>query len=145
MAENQWDAATGRLLVNTVDGDAVDVDKHVSVTVEAVLLPPPVESVGPVREQFLQVAELGALGPARAGDLVRPAGRPDPRPQIVEDRVLDRDGERLDAYHPLESTYPPESTYSPVGAPYLQENANGVPLSAFCSSAGRCPSATAPS
>ena len=45
-------------------------------------------------------AEVRAVCPARALDLVRPAGAGEPRPQVVEDGVVDMDLERLRGSHP---------------------------------------------
>ncbi len=62
--------------------------------VERGFLGGPVEPVGPVRHQLLQVSELGAVLPACAVDLIRPPGAGDGGAQRGEVGVGDRDVER---------------------------------------------------
>ncbi len=86
--------------VEEVHAGAVDLGAEVVERVHARLPGGPVVVLGPVRDQLAQVLELGAVVPARAGDLGREAGRPQARPEVLEDGVVDVDPERFDGEVP---------------------------------------------
>src|SRR5439155_21535434 len=95
--QDQWDPARrDGPLEDEVDPDAVEFDLVVVEAIELALLGPPVESLGPVRAQVLQVSEVGALVPGRARRGGRPPCAPEPCPEVIEHVVLDGDAERLD-------------------------------------------------
>src|SRR6266852_925425 len=59
--------------MHEVQVDAVDPGLELRPGVEDGFLPAPVVLVRPVGDQLLEVSEVGAVVPAGAGDLVRPA------------------------------------------------------------------------
>jgi hypothetical protein len=82
----------------TLEAGRVDLGAMLRERVEHVLARPPVEPVGPVAHQLLEVAELGAVVPTRAVDLVGPAGPAERGGQRVDVRVGHRDPERGDGH-----------------------------------------------
>src|SRR5439155_16356131 len=90
-----------RLLMYEMDVHAVQVGAEVMDLVELALLRGPVEPVGPVREDSLQVIEVGALVPPGSGHLIGAARVQDARAQIGEDRGVNLYLERLDAHHAI--------------------------------------------
>ena len=93
----------GRARVEEVHAGAVDLGEEVVELVEARLASAPVVVVAPVGDELLQVAALGAVVPARVGDLLREAGAPSRSRRSSRTRVGDVDAERLDASSPTAS------------------------------------------
>src|SRR5712692_7420168 len=109
----------GRADVDEVNALAVDRRGELREAVELCLGRPPVVAVAPVAAQLLQVAELGAVVPTRAVDLVREAGLSQARPQVVEHRLGHVDDEGLNVVvHGVILTHPwfPRSLSSPAPA-----------------------------
>ena len=79
-----------------VDVLAVDRGDELRDLVQPGLLGPPVEAVGPVAGQVLQVVQRDAASPVVAGGMLRPAGAGDPVLQVVEVGLGDVDPERAD-------------------------------------------------
>ena len=80
--------------VDEVDLLAVDLREVVRPAVEAVFLRAPVELRAPRVAQVLQVPEVGAVVPARAGNLVGPTRARQPLAQVVEIGLGNFDAER---------------------------------------------------
>src|SRR5512144_2839308 len=76
-------------LMNEVDLDTVDFGAEVLEPVQLTLSGTPVELVAPVREQPLQVFEVGPLTPGRAWRRIGPARGADALSEIREDLRLD--------------------------------------------------------
>jgi hypothetical protein len=98
MRENQCFADACGLLVYKVDSRSVNLGDVVLVPVEALLLYPPVKTVRPVLEQITQVVQVGPLTPALAGRRVGPPCAPDTAPEVIQDRVGNRDHVRFDPH-----------------------------------------------
>ena len=75
---------------------AVDLGAELVERVHPRLARAPVVALGPVRDELLQVLALGAVVPARVGDLLREPGAPQPLAQVAEHAVVDVDPERLE-------------------------------------------------
>ena len=86
----------GRADVQEVDVLAVDGRDELRDLVQPGLLGAPVEAVGPVAGQVLQVVQGYAAGPVVAGRVLRPAGPGDPVVQVVEVGLGDVDPEGAD-------------------------------------------------
>jgi hypothetical protein len=71
------------------------VDTTMIEPVEPLLLRPPVEPVGPVLQQSTQVVKVSVLRPRPPRRRIGPARASNALPQIVENCVGHRDGERL--------------------------------------------------
>src|SRR5579884_2395449 len=96
----------GRPHVEEVDALAVDLRDELVERVEPRLLLAPVVPVPPVLDELAQVAELRAVVPARARDLL---GKPRAREalaQVVENCFGDVDREPFDRSHELDATAP---------------------------------------
>lgn len=89
----------GRPHVKEVDVGAVDLGRELIEAVHARLARSPVVLVAPVRDEILEVAELGAVVPARAGELLREACPCEALMQVVEDRLRNVDAVRGDVAH----------------------------------------------
>src|SRR6478609_5339049 len=99
MRQDQRDAARAASpFVHEVDQRAVDVGAEVVEFVEPALLRTPVELAGPVVEQPFQIRQVSALTPCLARCGVRPPGGADPRSQIRQQVLIDRDRHRLDVH-----------------------------------------------
>lgn len=85
-------------LVDEVEAEAVDLSAEVGEPVDGFLLCAPVEPVLPVVNELLHVGQVRAVVPARARDLVGPAGPRQALAQVVESRLRDFDFERFDAH-----------------------------------------------
>src|SRR5207253_11235695 len=70
---------------------AVDLGVPVRPLIEARFLRRPVELGSPRLAQIAQLRKVGAVVPARAGDLVGPARPSEPLPKVVEHRRRDLD------------------------------------------------------
>ena len=83
--------------VDEVDAETVHAGPEVGERVHRALLTPPVESRAPVLDDVPEVGEAGAVVPAGALDLVRPARAAEALPQVVERRLrnVDDEGARL--------------------------------------------------
>ena len=68
--------------VHEVNVDVTEFSPKVLERVQPALLRPPVEAVGPVAQQALQVLEVGALLPGRARNLTGPPRIEDARSQV---------------------------------------------------------------
>ena len=97
VAENQrqdWAGRRGRPDVDEVAPDAAERDAEARELRERRFLRQPVELVRPVGNELAEVHEVG---PERPGDVpgrVRPARRPQPRPEVLERRRRGLWGER---------------------------------------------------
>ena len=83
-------AAAPAATVHEVQADPVDLGQVVLVAVEPALLPAPVEPVGPVGRQGLQVVAVDALAPRLARRRVGPTGVSDAPMEVVQHRVRHR-------------------------------------------------------
>jgi hypothetical protein len=79
--------------MDEVDAETVDIHAAVGERVHRALFTPPVESRAPVLDDVPEVGEAGAVVPAGALDLVRPARAAEALPQVVERRLRDVDDE----------------------------------------------------
>ena len=86
----------GRADVQEVDVLAVDGRHELRELVQSGLLDSPVEPVGPVAGQVLQVVQRHAAGPVVVGRVLRPAGAGNPVVQVVEVGLGDVDPEGTD-------------------------------------------------
>ena len=91
----------GRAAVEEMDLEPIDVRRELLEPVELTLLLTPVESVTPVVNQFLQVGEVGAEGPAHTFGLIGETGTRQSFLKVGEYIIRDVDRERLD--QPLRS------------------------------------------
>jgi hypothetical protein len=90
MGDDDWDR--GRpppLLVDEVDADAIHDGEEVGKAVDRPLLRPPVETCLPVLDQVRHEFQVGAVFPARGGDLVGPARAGQALAQVVEYHLRD--------------------------------------------------------
>ena len=83
-------------LMDEVDLDSIELGPELRVGVQSRFLGPPVESIGPVGEQALQVIQVGALPPGGTRGMVRPTRHADARPKVRDHGVVDPDREGLD-------------------------------------------------
>ena len=86
-----------RPAVDEVDRQAVDRGRELLEPVQRALLRAPVEPVAPVRDQLLQIGDVGAVGPAVALQRLGTARVPQARLQVGEHRIRHADRERTDA------------------------------------------------
>src|SRR5262245_2699586 len=83
MGQDQRDAVSLPCpFVYEVNVNVTEFSTKVLERVQPALLRPPVEAVGPVAEQALQVLEVGSLRPRGARRVIRPARVTDPRSQV---------------------------------------------------------------
>ena len=87
-----------RARVDEVHLRAVDVGEEVRPPVEPRFLRAPVELVPPRLAQVLEVREVGAVVPRRAGNLVGPPRAREPVAQVVEDLLRHLDAERTEVF-----------------------------------------------
>ena len=73
--------------VDEMDLLAIDVGGGVGPGVESSLGGPPVEPAGPVFAKLPEVAQIGAVVPAGAHDLIGPPGTGQPFSQVVQNRL----------------------------------------------------------
>ena len=85
-------------MVDEMDAHPVHLGDTVIETVEPPLLPPPVEPVGPVRQQVTKVFKVSALRPRPPRRRIGPTRAPNALPQILENRIGHLDNERLDTH-----------------------------------------------
>ena len=85
-------------MMHQVHRFTADVGDPVLIAIDLPLAGPPVEAVGPIGQQIVQVVQVRALAPGGSGRRVRPARTPDARTEVVELLVGDVDGERVDAH-----------------------------------------------
>jgi hypothetical protein len=74
--------------------DAVELGAELVGRVQLALLCVPIELVGSIRKQLLEVLEVSPLVPGRAWCLIRPARAADALSEVREDLGLDLDRER---------------------------------------------------
>src|SRR5215470_2842350 len=96
MPQDQRDpgAGVGRL-VHEVDNGAADPGPVMRETIQLTLRSKPVDPLSPVCEQPGQPVPVGALRPRFPGRRLGQPGVVDPGPQILDDRRIDPDTERL--------------------------------------------------
>ena len=81
-----------------MDPDAVELGTEVVEPVQFAFARAPVEPVGPVGEELLQVAEVGALLPWTSRRRFGPPRAQNPPTEVGEDRLIDADREAFDPY-----------------------------------------------
>ncbi len=79
-------------LVYKVDELAVDLGRELRKRVQAALLRPPIEGVGPVVNEHSHIAEVCAARPARVRQRLRPSRVSQPRMKVVQDLIRDMNG-----------------------------------------------------
>ena len=90
VADDEWERGGALALdVDEVDAEPVDLGAELRQRVQTPLLLPPVVAVAPVRGQLLHIGQIRPHRPVCAVDLVRPPRRVQPRPQVVEDGIVD--------------------------------------------------------
>src|SRR5215469_5955022 len=102
MCQYQRDSmAAAGSLVHKMHPDTIDFGPEVTEPVQPAFLRTPVEVVRPVLQQTPQVTEVCSLLPRRTRRWPRPPRVPDPRTQVGEDLVAQRDTEllRLEVSH----------------------------------------------
>src|SRR6266436_5901168 len=102
MCQYQRDSmAAAGPLVHKMHPETIDSGPEVTEPVQRAFLRTPVEAVRPVLQQPPQVTEVCSLIPRRTGRRPRPPRVPDPRTQVGEDLVGQRDSEplRLEGSH----------------------------------------------
>ena len=99
--DERQSARGGRAGVHDVDPTVAQRDVEPGMPGQRRLLRGPVEPVGPVGDELPQVVEVGAQRPAGVLGRLRPARRPQPRPQVLDGLGRGRRAERLGhAAHP---------------------------------------------
>ena len=102
MADDEWNRRRpSPLLVDEVDADAIHGGAEVGKRIDRPLLRPPVEAGSPILNQISHGCQVGAVFPARCGDLVRPARASQAVAQVVEHRRRDAQRVRPHLHRPL--------------------------------------------